>query len=110
MQGVGFRENLINEILEDIEKGIITDPDQVGGYPEYKGTPHTDADNDGLPDAWEKQHGLNPNDASDASKDLNGDGYTNIEDFINGLDPSPPKRDWSAPSTYVDLWPNGTGD
>lgn len=64
------------------KQGIITDPKQVGGYPEYKGIPYTDTDNDGMPDDWEKAHGLNPKDASDAVKDKDGDGYTNIEQFI----------------------------
>jgi hypothetical protein len=44
-----------------------------------------DADNDGMPDAWETLAGLSPNDATDAAKDRNGDGYTNIEDYINCL-------------------------
>jgi hypothetical protein len=69
-------------------KGIITDVNQVGGYPDYKGEPYADADKDGLPDAWEAKYGLNPNDPSDASKDASGDGYTNIEAFIDGLDPT----------------------
>jgi hypothetical protein len=85
-------------------KGIITDIAQVGSYPEYRGRSYSDSDGDGMPDAWETKHGLNPSDASDASGDLNDDGYTNIEDFINGLDPRSPKRDWAAPRTYVDLW------
>jgi hypothetical protein len=85
-------------------KGIITDISQVGGHPAYEGTPYEDKDKDGMPDAWETTHGLNPMDASDASGDLNGDGYTNIEDLINGLDPRAPKRTWAAPRTYVDLW------
>lgn len=89
-------------------KGIITDISQVGGYPEYKGTAYKDSDGDGMPDAWEQGHGLNPNDASDAIADLNGDGYTNIEDFINGLDPRSPAKAWAAPRTWVDLfWNNG---
>ncbi len=69
-------------------KGIITDVKQVGGYPDYKGEPYADADKDGLPDAWETRYGLDPNDPSDASKDASGDGYTNIEAFIDGLDPT----------------------
>lgn len=81
-------------ILEAIPKGIITHPEQVGGYPEYKGEPYRDADKDGMPDEWETKHGLNPNDASDASKDLNGDGYTNIEKFIHNIDPAK-KVDWT---------------
>lgn len=64
--------------------GIITAPWQVGGYPEYKGTPYKDSDNDGMPDSWEAAHGLNPHDAGDASKlAKNGGGYTNIEVYLN---------------------------
>ena len=44
-----------------------------------------DSDHDGIPDDWERAHGLNPNDASDANKDLNGDGYTNLEKYLNSL-------------------------
>ena len=65
--------------------GIITDPSQMGGYPEYKGEPRLDTDKDGMPDEWEKKSGLNPNDASDANGDCTGDGYTNIEKYINGI-------------------------
>ena len=44
-----------------------------------------DTDGDGMPDEWEKANGLNPNDPSDANKDCTGDGYTNIEKYINGI-------------------------
>jgi hypothetical protein len=71
--------------VDSYKKGIITDPSQVGGYPEYKGTPYKDSDNDGMPDAWESAHKLNPKDASDAVKDRDNDGYTNIEEFINSV-------------------------
>lgn len=72
---------------DSYKSGIITDIIQVGGYPEYKGKPRKDSDMDGIPDEWEKKYGLNPNDPSDAVKDINGDGYTNIEKYINGIDP-----------------------
>jgi len=68
--------------------GIITDIEQVGGYPKYTGTPYLDSDKDGMPDRWEEKYGLNPHDASDAIGDLNQDGYTNIEEYINGVDPT----------------------
>lgn len=72
---------------DSYKNGIITDIAQVGGYPEYKGTPYLDSDKDGMPDRWEVKYGLNPKDASDAKGDLNKDGYTNIEDYINGINP-----------------------
>jgi hypothetical protein len=86
---------------DSYKSGIITDIRQVGGYPEYKGTPYIDSDNDGMPDAWEKKYGLNPNDPSDAVEDLNGDGYTNIEKYINGIDPAQ-KIDWTKPENNRD--------
>lgn len=99
---VQYEQKWIDELTELVEVGFITDPAEVGGYPEYKGQPYQDADNDGMPDEWETAHGLNPKDASDAAGDLNGDGYTNIEDFINGLDPRAPKRDWTDLNNNVD--------
>ena len=79
---------------DSYKQGIITDPRQMGGYPEYATyTPYTDSDMDGMPDEWEKANGLNPNDPSDANGDINGDGYTNIEKYINGIDPKT-KVDW----------------
>ncbi|GGZ30433.1 hypothetical protein GCM10007049_23920 [Echinicola pacifica] len=69
------------------KQGIITEIRQVGGYPEYQGQPYLDSDMDGIPDSWEKAQGLDPHDPSDANGDINGDGYTNIEKYINGIDP-----------------------
>ena len=80
--------------MDSYKQGIITDISQVGGYPEYKGKPYVDTDKDGMPDAWEKKYGLNPKDSSDAKGDLNGDGYSNIEDYINGVNPAL-KVDWT---------------
>ncbi len=79
---------------DSYKDGIITDPAQMGGYPVYKGKPYKDSDNDGMPDEWEKVHGLNPNDPSDANKDCTGDGYTNIEKYINGISTTD-KTDWT---------------
>ncbi|HEX8018269.1 MAG TPA: polysaccharide lyase [Flavobacterium sp.] len=86
---------------DSYKKGIITHPDQVGGYPEYKGKAYKDSDNDGIPDAWEKKFDMNPNDASDANKDSNGDGYTNIEKYFNGIDPKG-KTDWTKTENNKD--------
>jgi len=72
------------------ENGIISDPQQVGGYPDYTFSPDevpADADKDGMTDDWETQYGLNPKEPSDASLDSDGDGYTNIEEYLNGTNP-----------------------
>lgn len=86
---------------DSFKQGIITDIAQVGGYPEYKGTPYIDSDKDGMPDVWEKKYGLNPNDPSDATQDMNGDGYTNIEKYINGINPKK-KKNWKDPKNNYD--------
>jgi len=70
---------------DSYKRGIITSPGQVGGYPEYRGTPYKDSDNDGIPNAWETKHGLNPKNAADATADRDKDGYTNIEEYLNSL-------------------------
>jgi pectate lyase len=72
------------------EDGIIVDPAQVGGYPEYTFDPAEvplDTDKDGMPDEWEMAQGLNPKDSSDGSADTDGDHYTNVEEFLNGTNP-----------------------
>jgi hypothetical protein len=84
----GYAQKWTDELADLVTKGFITDPSEVGGWPEYKGTPWRDSDGDGMPDDWEKKNGLNPNDPSDAVKDSDGDGYTNIEEFLNGTDPN----------------------
>ncbi|WP_447642956.1 MULTISPECIES: pectate lyase family protein [Chitinophagaceae] len=68
--------------IDSYKIGIITDPCQAGGYPEYKGTPYKDLDNDGMPDDYERKNGLNPNDASDAAR-IAKNGYSNIENYLN---------------------------
>jgi hypothetical protein len=64
---------------------IIDSQEEVGSWPELKSGPlPADTDNDGMPDAWETAHGLNPRDASDAAKSAPG-GYTHIEEYLNGI-------------------------
>lgn len=82
-------------VLPATKNGIVTDISQVGGYPTYRGDLVADADKDGLPDEWERMHGLNPADPSDATADANGDGYANVEEYINGRDPRAPRTDWT---------------
>jgi hypothetical protein len=46
-----------------------------------------DSDGDELPDDYELAHGMNPNLASDALLDTDGDGHSNLEEFRAGTDP-----------------------
>jgi len=65
--------------------GIIDLPAAVGGWPVYKTTAApADADNDGMPDDWEKRNGLNPADAADRNK-IGAKGYTMLEEYLNEL-------------------------
>lgn len=76
-------------------KGIIDSESDAGGYPNSSNFAHStdgvcnavnDTDRDGMPDAWEQAHGLNPNDPSDGAKiNLSDEGYTNLEMFLNEL-------------------------
>lgn len=46
-----------------------------------------DADSDGLPDAWESVHGLDPQNSADAPLDADHDGVTNLDEYLSGTDP-----------------------
>ena len=50
-------------------------------------TPGLDTDQDLIPDAWEILYGLDPEDPLDAALDPDGDGFTNLEEFIAGTHP-----------------------
>lgn len=72
--------------VRDRKGKIINSQTDVGGWFTASSTAAPkDADDDGMPDAWEIARKLNPKDSSDASKDRDGDGYTNIEEYVNGL-------------------------
>lgn len=66
--------------------GFIDDVSDIGGWPSYaKGTSQTDTDGDGIPDYWEKEKGLDPNDATDGVKYNLDQQYTNLEVYLNSL-------------------------
>jgi hypothetical protein len=54
------RDAIDRRIVEEVRGGtgaIIDTPEQVGGYPAYRSaTAPPDADGDGLPDGWEREH------------------------------------------------------
>jgi pectate lyase len=63
--------------------GIIDSQNQVGGWPTLAGGTVVDTDRDGMPDEWELTQGYNPN-AANNNADPDGDGYTQLEDYLNG--------------------------
>jgi hypothetical protein len=68
----------------------LTDPALVGGYPTIaSGSPCADTDHDGMADAWEMTHfaSLLRGSSSSSISDFDGDGYTDLEEFLNGTDP-----------------------
>lgn len=84
-------EFLIDELRSFGTKGQIITTEDDNGIPGNvgtveNGTPPEDTDKDGMPDEWEERYGLDPDNADDCNgKNLSGDGYTNIEMYVNEL-------------------------
>lgn len=65
---------------------IINSQSAVGGWPVLAaGQPWVDTDSDGMPDDWERRNRLDPRNPGDGVLDRNGDGRTNLEDWLNSL-------------------------
>jgi hypothetical protein len=88
---------IVNDVT-NLTGGFINSPSDVGGWPTIaSGTYPTDTDGDGMPDSWETARGLDPNSSADMLADQDGDGYLNIEEYINSFFPAigsplPPPR------------------
>ena len=67
--------------------GVIVDcTKNAGGWPVLNSTtPPVDTDHDGMPDDWESDRGLNPNNVDDGKLDQDSDGYTNVEEYLDYL-------------------------
>ncbi len=85
------RDAVDERVISDVINGtgqLIDDPAEVGGWPTLaSSTPPVDSDHDGAPDQWEILYGFNPNEPADGSQDADGDGYTNVEEFLNNTIP-----------------------
>ena len=84
------RDDVDTRVIRIVQEGkgdIVDDPSEVGGWPmlEQRGA-YPDEDFDGMDDAWERAQGLDPN-TPDGKDDRDGDGYTNLEEFLNATEP-----------------------
>lgn len=62
------------------------DPLQVGGWPTLSSpAPPADQDHDGMADGWERERGYDPSDPDDGIADVDGDGWTNFEEYLHEL-------------------------
>ncbi|MHA3774957.1 lamin tail domain-containing protein [Verrucomicrobiota bacterium sgz303538] len=64
-----------------------------------------DTDRDGLPDAWESFYGLNPNQPGEQFTDTDGDGISNLAEFLAGTEP----RDHTSRFVVSNLQRTGAG-
>ncbi|HMP84886.1 MAG TPA: hypothetical protein PKA41_19515, partial [Verrucomicrobiota bacterium] len=85
-----------NDPNEGVEWRRLLDlrADPVTGVAPFNRPAGWDSDNDGMPDTWEIEHGLNPNVANN-NADFDNDGYTDLEEYLNEL------AAWPAPSPVV---------
>ncbi|MDR1341747.1 MAG: GDSL-type esterase/lipase family protein [Prevotellaceae bacterium] len=68
------------------KNGLIDSQREVGGLPALKSLPAPlDTDGDGMPDAWEEKHNLNPKDAADGAAYTLSNDYTNLEIYLEQL-------------------------
>lgn len=85
-----YRDPVDTRLVSEVEarqgRLLVNKPENRGGWPELDaGVPYPDQDEDGMSDAWENDQGLDSDDADDGNQDRNGDGWTNLEEFLHTL-------------------------
>ena len=66
--------------------GLIDTQKDAGGWPMLRTEePQKDTDRDGIPDAWEEAHGLNPKSNADGKTETLVSGYSNLEVYLNDI-------------------------
>ena len=70
---------------------------------EQQEDPNKDSDNDGIPDRWELENGLDPNDPSDAGLDSDKDALTNLEEYSHLTNPNSADTDKDGASDKEEI-------
>ena len=88
--GASLRRDAVDErVIADVRNRtgrLIDSQDEVGGWPILRTRDvRPDSDRDGMSNQWEKAHGLDPSNPADGPLDRDGDGYTNLEEYLNAL-------------------------
>jgi len=83
-------KRIISEVREGTahcgENGIIDSQNDAGGWPELKSIPApADKDLDGMPDSWEIEKKLNPDNGADGKEYKLDENYTNLEVYLNEI-------------------------
>ncbi len=88
--GAWPRDSYDRSVIEEVvnRTGHLIDEDfEVGGLPKLRpALAPVDTNRNGIPDWWQIKHGIAPSAHLDSAGDLNGTGYTNIEEYLNGTD------------------------
>lgn len=94
LDGVGASiphyDSVDSRLLNELRNGtgrLINSQIEVGGFPQLDGAEAPqDSDHDGIPDDWETENGLDPNDPADGSA-IGKDGYAGVETYFNSIEP-----------------------
>lgn len=85
------RDAVDARIVKNAREGtgkLIDSQNEVGGWPALEAArAPTDSDGDGMPNGWERANGFKNDDATDGAKDADGDGYSNLEEYLNATEP-----------------------
>lgn len=95
-----FSWGFTTEIMTSVDSDKDGYPDEIDSFPdnpEY----YLDTDKDGMPNAWEDEHGLNKTDPADAMFDPDDDGKPNKDEFDDDTDPFVSDKDQEKEIDYM---------
>lgn len=112
--GASLKRDVVDQrVVNDVKNGtgaIIDSQNEVGGWPVYVSeTAPLDTDQDGMPDNWEDEKGLDKNNPDDRNGFLNNDEFTNLEIYLAelvGKDIGTAIKNIYAAESSVSVYPN----